>query len=129
MSDLQQSECPFCQLPAGRIADSNAHAVAIADGFPVSPGHTLIIAKRHIACFFELSLVEIMAVYELLCRGRARLDATHKPAGYNVGINIGEAAGQTVMHFHVHLIPRFFGDVIEPQGGVRNIIPGKGVYA
>ena len=70
-----------------------------------------------------------MAVYELLCRATARLDTTLTPAGYDVGINIGDAAGQAVMHFHVRLIPCSFGDVIEPQGGVRNVIPGKGAYA
>ncbi len=128
MSAFRPIDCPFCHLPADRILDDNAHAVAVADAYPVSPGHTLVIPKRHRASFFELSMDEITAVYELLRRMKARLDGTLKPAGYNVGINIGEAAGQTVGHVHVHLIPRFVGDVGEPRGGVRNVIPGKGPY-
>jgi diadenosine tetraphosphate (Ap4A) HIT family hydrolase len=106
----------------------NVHAVAIADAFPVSPGHTLVISKRHSACFFELTVDEITAVHELLHQMKIRLNNEFKPAGYNIGVNVGEAAGQTVMHLHIHLIPRFVGDVIEPQGGVRNLIPGKGPY-
>jgi diadenosine tetraphosphate (Ap4A) HIT family hydrolase len=128
MRTYQPIDCPFCHLPSDRILEDNAHAAAVADAFPVSPGHTLVIPKRHSAGFFELGLDEITAVYELLCRMKARLDDTLKPAGYNVGINIGEVAGQTVGHVHVHLIPRFPGDVAEPRGGVRNVIPGKGQY-
>jgi diadenosine tetraphosphate (Ap4A) HIT family hydrolase len=107
---------------------ANSHALAIADAFPVSPGHTLVIARRHTASFFDLGPNEIAAVYELLGQTKARLDETLKPAGYNIGINVGDAAGQTVGHVHVHLIPRFLGDVAEPRGGVRNVIPGKGPY-
>jgi diadenosine tetraphosphate (Ap4A) HIT family hydrolase len=128
MNAFQAVDCPFCLLPSERVLDSNAYAVAVSDAFPVSAGHTLVIPRRHNACFFELGPDEITAVYELLCRMKARLDDCLRPAGYNVGINIGEAAGQTVGHVHVHLIPRFFGDVIEPRGGVRNVIPGKGPY-
>jgi diadenosine tetraphosphate (Ap4A) HIT family hydrolase len=129
MSDFPPSDCPFCQLPLSRILDSNNHAVAVADAFPVSPGHTLVIPRRHIACFFELTLDEMTAIYDLLGRLKARLDGSLKPAGYNIGVNVGAAAGQTVMHLHVHLIPRFVGDVSEPRGGVRNVIPGKGPYS
>jgi diadenosine tetraphosphate (Ap4A) HIT family hydrolase len=110
------------------VLEENGQAVAIADAFPVSPGHTLVIPKRHGAGLFELTVDEVMAVYELLGRMKARLDRDLKPAGYNIGINIGEAAGQTVGHSHVHLIPRFCGDVAEPRGGVRNVISGKGPY-
>jgi diadenosine tetraphosphate (Ap4A) HIT family hydrolase len=129
MSDSRATDCPFCALPVARILDENAHAVVVADAFPVSPGHTLVIPRRHTAHFFDLSFDEITAVYELLCRVKIQLDNNLKPAGYNVGINIGKAAGQTIAHVHVHLIPRFSGDVTEPQGGVRNVIPGKGPYA
>jgi diadenosine tetraphosphate (Ap4A) HIT family hydrolase len=128
MGDSQLSDCPFCRLPPTRILEANSHAVAVADAFPVSPGHTLVIPRRHSADFFALTGEEVAAVYELLCRMKVQLDATHKPTGYNIGINSGEAAGQTVPHLHVHLIPRFLGDVPEPQGGVRNVIPGKGRY-
>jgi diadenosine tetraphosphate (Ap4A) HIT family hydrolase len=128
MSAFKPSDCPFCNLSPGRILESNAHAVAVADAFPVSPGHTLVIPKRHNSCFFELAQDEMAAVYELLCRMKARLDETLQSDGYNIGINIGEAAGQTIGHLHVHLIPRFLGDIGEPRGGVRNVIPGKGPY-
>ena len=128
MSDFKRSDCPFCKLSPGRVLDSNDHAVAVADAFPVSPGHTLVIPKRHNSCYFELAMDEIAAVHELLCRMKTRLDETLNPAGYNIGINIGEAAGQTIGHLHVHLIPRFLGDIAEPRGGVRNVIPGKGPY-
>jgi diadenosine tetraphosphate (Ap4A) HIT family hydrolase len=129
MSDSRPSDCPFCCLPPARVLEDNGHAVAIADAFPVSRGHTLVIPKRHSAAFFDLTLDQITGVYELLCRMKTRLDRDHNPAGYNIGINIGEAAGQTVTHSHLHLIPRFSGDVTEPQGGVRNVIPGRGPYA
>ena len=129
MSDSRPSDCPFCRLPPARILAENAHAVAVADAFPVSPGHTLVISKRHTACFFALTLDEIAAIHELLRQMETHLNKEFEPAGYNVGANIGEAAGQTVMHLHIHLIPRFFGDVTKPQGGIRNLMPGKGPYA
>jgi diadenosine tetraphosphate (Ap4A) HIT family hydrolase len=129
MSDSQPSDCPFCHLPPERILDANTHAVAVADAFPVSAGHTLVVPRRHTVCFLQLTLDEMAAVYELLGRMKAHLDARLRPAGYNIGVNVGEAAGQTVLHAHVHLIPRFVGDVPEPRGGVRNVIPGKGPYS
>jgi diadenosine tetraphosphate (Ap4A) HIT family hydrolase len=128
MSDSRPSDCPFCCLPPERVIDSNAHALAVADAFPVSAGHTLVILRRHSASFFELTSEELDAVYELVRRMKNRLDSGLKPAGYNIGVNVGETAGQTIMHLHVHLIPRFIGDVAEPRGGVRNIMPGKGPY-
>jgi diadenosine tetraphosphate (Ap4A) HIT family hydrolase len=128
MSDSQASDCPFCRLPADRILEQNAYAVGVADAFPVTRGHSLVIPRRHGARFFELTLDEVTAVYELLCRMKARVDEGLKPDGYNVGINIGEAAGQTVPHEHLHLIPRFVGDVADPRGGVRRVIPGKGPW-
>jgi len=128
MSDFRLSDCPFCCLPAGRVLEANAQALAIADGFPVTKGHTLIIPRRHVACFFDLSEEELTAVYDLLRRMKDRLNANLKPGGYNIGINVGTVAGQTVEHVHVHLIPRYSGDVADPVGGVRNVIPGKGRY-
>ena len=128
MSDSNSNDCPFCRLPPERVIDCNNHALVIADIFPVSPGHTLVILRRHVASFFETTNEELAAVYELLHRARKRLNDALMPAGYNVGINIGPDAGQTVMHVHVHLIPRLAGDVAKPEGGVRNVIPGKGSY-
>jgi diadenosine tetraphosphate (Ap4A) HIT family hydrolase len=122
------NDCLFCQLPSERMIDSNAHALSVEDAYPVSPGHTLVILRRHCSTFFELTSEELLAVYELLQRARSRLDRSLNPAGYNIGVNDGEAAGQTILHLHVHLIPRYNGDVREPEGGVRNVIPGKGKY-
>jgi diadenosine tetraphosphate (Ap4A) HIT family hydrolase len=128
MNASNPGDCPFCQVPEARVIESNSHALAIADAFPVSPGHTLIIPRRHVASFFELTGAEVLAIHELLGDLRLRLDDSLHPPGYNVGINVGTAAGQTVMHAHVHLIPRYRGDVPDPVGGVRNIIQGKGRY-
>jgi len=128
MSDSPSLECPFCHPEPQRVLDGNELAIAIADAFPVSQGHTLIISRRHVADFFDLSGAEVTAVMELLFRMQRRLAAELVPDGFNVGVNVGPAAGQTVMHVHLHLIPRFLGDVREPRGGVRNVIPGKGRY-
>ncbi len=128
MSESADPGCPFCRLPAGRILEENQIAVALADRYPVSLGHTLIIPRRHVSDFFELDAEEILAVYELLGSQRQRLDQEFRPGGYNIGVNIGATAGQTIRHVHVHLIPRYVGDVADPVGGVRNVIPGKGKY-
>lgn len=122
------SGCPFCSLPAERIVDENADCIAIRDAYPISPGHTLIISKRHVGSVFDLSTAEVKSVFELLQRAKADLQAVHQPDGFNVGINDGRAAGQTVPHLHVHLIPRYLGDVADPRGGVRWIFPDKADY-
>jgi diadenosine tetraphosphate (Ap4A) HIT family hydrolase len=129
MSDFTPIDCPFCDLPAERVLESNAYAWAIADAFPVSAGHSLVVPLRHVISFFELTDDEVAAVFELLGRVKDRLDGSLKPSGYNIGINIGAAAGQTVAHVHAHLIPRYSGDVANPVGGVRNVLPGRGAYA
>jgi diadenosine tetraphosphate (Ap4A) HIT family hydrolase len=128
MSDSTKTDCPFCNLDPTRIQAENNLAIATADAFPVSPGHTLVLARRHVSDFFELSAAEVAAVFELVFEMKRRLAAEHHPGGFNVGVNVGPVAGQTVMHVHVHLIPRFPGDVAEPRGGVRNVIPGTGCY-
>jgi len=128
MSESRTNDCSFCSLPRERIVDENASALALADAFPVSPGHTLVIPRRHTISFFDLTEEELSAVYELLLRAKRRLADRFKPDGYNICVNEGENAGQTVRHLHIHLIPRFAGDVAEPQGGVRNVIPGAGPY-
>ena len=119
---------PFLQLPPEAHIASNALAFAIRDGFPVSPGHTLIVPRRLVATWFEATREEQVAMLELIDVVKAQLDAELHPDGYNIGINAGAAAGQTVMHLHLHLIPRFHGDVPDPRGGVRHVIPGKGNY-
>ena len=120
--------CPFCRLDSLRIVSTNVHAIAISDGFPVSPGHTLIIPKRHVASIFELTQEEKGGMLELLTRMRQMLLEERNPDGFNIGINDGVAAGQTVMHLHIHLIPRYAGDQPDPRGGVRWIFPEKADY-
>jgi len=120
--------CPFCSLPAERFVVESEHAVVIRDGFPVSPGHTLIIPKRHVASFFDVTDAERSDLMSLLAAARDDLELRFHPAGYNVGINDGAAAGQTVPHVHMHLIPRYDGDPKDPRGGVRWVLPDKAAY-
>lgn len=120
--------CPFCELLDHETIERNAVAVVLRDGFPISRGHSLIVPRRHSASFFELTIEERMAILDLLDRAKAQLDRQYAPAGYNIGINDGVAAGQTVMHLHVHLIPRYNGDVADPRGGVRWIFPERAAY-
>jgi diadenosine tetraphosphate (Ap4A) HIT family hydrolase len=121
--------CPFCELPPARIVARNEYGVVIRDAYPVTPGHTLVIPSRHVGSFFELHAEERGALLALLDRAKSDLEiASDKPDGYNIGINDGPAAGQTVPHLHIHLIPRRTGDVADPRGGVRWIIPEKAAY-
>ena len=120
--------CPFCALQIERIIDSNEFGLAIRDGFPVSPGHTLVMPKRHIGSWFEISKEEQTGLLELLDRAKKTLQIEFSPDGYNIGINDGPAAGQTVPHLHIHLIPRYRSDQGDPRGGVRWIIPEKAKY-
>jgi diadenosine tetraphosphate (Ap4A) HIT family hydrolase len=128
MDTPSTSDCPFCQISAVRIVESNRLAFTVEDAYPVSRGHTLVVPRRHITSFFDLTEAEILAVFDLLLRARLRLDGSDSPTGYNLGINIGQDAGQTIPHAHFHLIPRRAGDVPDAVGGVRNVIPGKGRY-
>jgi diadenosine tetraphosphate (Ap4A) HIT family hydrolase len=118
--------CPFCE-PDGVLFE-NELAYAKADKFPVNPGHLLVIPKRHVADFFLTTGEEKIALLSLLDEAKRHLDAKHAPAGYNVGINVGEVAGQTIMHVHLHLIPRYQGDMDNPRGGVRGVIPSRQTY-
>ena len=122
------SVCLFCSLPHDRIVLANEHAVVIRDAYPVSPGHTLVIPRRHTGSFFDLSALERDAMLLMLDEAKRQLDASHGPEGFNIGVNDGAVAGQTVPHVHMHLIPRFVGDVADPRGGVRWVIPGKAKY-
>ena len=120
--------CLFCTLGAGRIVLANELAAVIRDSFPVSPGHTLIIPKRHVGSFFDVTGDERKAMPALLDSAKLGLDAAFHPDGYNVDIDDGEAAGETVPHLHLHLIPRYAGDREDPRGGVRWILPQKAKY-
>ncbi|MBI5611363.1 MAG: HIT family protein [Deltaproteobacteria bacterium] len=119
---------PFLSASPERWVASNDLAFALRDNFPVSPGHTLVVPRREVATWFDATREEQVAILELVDAVKAQLDAELQPAGYNVGFNAGVAAGQTVMHLHVHVIPRFTGDVEDPRGGVRHVMPGKGSY-
>ncbi len=121
--------CPFCELGDRQIIAENPLAVLIFDGFPVTEGHMLAIPRRHVADYFDLHQPERNAVQRLLDDGRSRLrERDREIAGFNVGINSGAAAGQTVFHCHVHLIPRRLGDVENPRGGVRGVVPNRQDY-
>ena len=125
----RDARCTFCDMDSKRIVAENALAVAIRDGYPVTPLHTLVIPKRHTDTYFDLFTSERRAIEQLVDSQRAEIAVKDQAVGgFNIGINAGEMAGQTVMHCHVHLIPRRTGDVPNPRGGVRNIIPGKGNY-
>jgi diadenosine tetraphosphate (Ap4A) HIT family hydrolase len=118
--------CPFCDNRNAVLA--NEFAFACLDVNPVNPGHLLILPRRHVATWFETTADEKAALLSLLDEGKCLLDERFAPAGYNIGINIGEVAGQTIMHLHMHLIPRYYGDCADPRGGVRGVIPAKQWY-
>jgi diadenosine tetraphosphate (Ap4A) HIT family hydrolase len=115
-------------MPADRIVEAREHAFAVLDAYPVSPGHTLDIARRHVADVSELTADEIADIIHLIGSTRERIDRTLRPTGYNIGVNIGRDAGQTVLHVHIHIIPRYPGDCEDPAGGVRGVIPGRARY-
>ncbi|MDD6828902.1 MAG: HIT family protein [Bacteroidales bacterium] len=123
------NNCPFCKVESEReIIASSLLSVAFYDGFPVSPGHALIIPKRHVSSFFDLSKEERQDLLNLADSVKRILEERYHPDGYNIGINVGEAAGQSIFHVHMHLIPRYQGDVPSPRGGVRGVIPTKQNY-
>lgn len=123
-------KCVFCDefmKRKNKIAE-NASCLAYYDEFPVNDGHVLIISKRHASTFFDLTQSEQFDMINLLNHCKKIIDKQYKPQGYNVGLNCGAVAGQSVMHVHMHLIPRYVGDVKDPRGGVRGVIPNKKSY-
>lgn len=120
--------CPFCNFIHDRIIDQDEHVFVIRDGFPVSEGHTLIIPHRHVGSYFEASSAERASIENMLLKHRALLTVELDVSDFNIGINDGPLAGQTVPHLHVHLIPRRKGDMEDPRGGVRYVIPEKAKY-
>ena len=122
------TRCPFCKIESERILYEDAYCFTVRDGFPVSRGHTLIITRRHIGSFFEASVAEKTALLRALEQAKTQLARDYSPDAWNIGINDGPAAGQTVPHLHIHLIPRYQGDVPDPRGGVRWVFPDKAVY-
>ena len=124
--------CAFCdiekRIDESRIIYQDSTWIAILDGYPVSDGHTLLIPKRHCETYFDLNYLEHESLGVTIGIVKRLLDTKYHPNGYNVGVNCGEAAGQTIMHCHVHIIPRYNGDCENPRGGVRGVIPNKMSY-
>ena len=120
-------DCPFCN-DIDSIIDESKYWYAIYDKYPVSKGHTLLISKRHISSFFDLTSEETRQIHSMIKRVKRKLDDKYFPNGYNIGVNCGRAAGQTVPHCHIHIIPRYDNDVSDPTGGVRGVIPNKQKY-
>jgi diadenosine tetraphosphate (Ap4A) HIT family hydrolase len=121
------ADCIFCR-PQREILAKNALAIAVFDTYPVSPGHSLVVPLRHAATIWDLDADEFDACFRLVRELKPILQARFKPDGFNVGANCGEAAGQSVWHAHIHVIPRYKGDNPNPRGGVRNVIPLKAKY-
>jgi ATP adenylyltransferase len=123
------SNCPFCNIDTDRVVITETTEVySIYDNYPVSQGHAIIIPKRHCSDYFELTTEEQSACWSMVNDVKQILQDKYHPDGLNVGININEAAGQTISHVHIHLIPRYKGDVKEPEGGIRGVIPEKRIY-
>jgi diadenosine tetraphosphate (Ap4A) HIT family hydrolase len=120
--------CPFCTLDPARIIAKSEHALAFRDGYPIAHGHTLVIPKLHAESLFDLPPQVQAAVWRMVTQVRAQLQEEFHPDAFTVGLNDGVAAGQTVPHAHVHVIPRFTGDVADPRGGIRWVIPNKAAY-
>ena len=119
--------CLFCTDPQG-VSLNNELAYSARDSYAVSPGHTVVIPKRHVASFFDLTQEEVAACMDLINEEKKLIDEEFNPDGYNIGVNVGTAAGQSVFHVHIHIIPRYKGDVENPQGGVRHVLPKNAHY-
>jgi len=122
------SGCPFCSIQRDKFIAHDVHTFTVRDTLPVSPGHMLILPKRHVASIFEASQEEVVSLWEALKQSRIQLLKEFSPDGFNIGINDGLASGQTILHLHIHIIPRYKGDVPDPRGGIRWIFPDKAVY-
>lgn len=122
-------KCIFCNLPKDKVIAENDLALAFYDAYPVNEGHVLIIPKRHVETYFDATWEEKNAISLLLAEVKEKLDERFHPKGYNIGVNEGVAAGQTIFHLHVHLIPRYEGDVPDPRGGVRKVKKSLVPYA
>jgi len=119
--------CLFCKDPRG-VSLVHELAYSARDTYAVSPGHTLVIPKRHVASIFDLTEDEVAACIKLINEEKKSIDGEFNPDGYNIGVNVGLAAGQSIFHVHIHVIPRYKGDVENPQGGVRHVIPRNAHY-
>jgi diadenosine tetraphosphate (Ap4A) HIT family hydrolase len=122
-----EKRCPFCDVIRVHLAESPL-AYAFEDEYPVSPGHVLVVVRRHVATYFDCTADEKREIWGLVERAHAVITNVRAPKGFNVGFNAGVAAGQTVPHAHLHVIPRYVGDVDDPRGGIRGVIPSKQHY-
>ena len=125
---MNQGDCPFCTLPRERVWLESGSAIALLDAYPVSIGHALVIPRRHAASLFDLTAEEQHELWSHVRVVRNALAEAHRPGGFNIGTHDGKAAGQTVGHAHIHVIPRYPGDVADPRGGLRWVIPAKARY-
>ena len=128
MHALERVTCIFCDPDPSGVLLQDKHGYVRFDGYPVTPGHVLVIPRRHISSLFDLTDDEARGLWHLVNEAKEALDARYHPDGYNVGVNVGEAAGQTIGHLHFHVIPRYRGDMEDPRGGVRGVIPEKQRY-
>ena len=126
--DDSRQPCALCVVPAERIWCQNEHALAFWDAYPLTEGHTLVIPQRHLASVFDAEPAELAALWRLVAEVRAGLLERFAPDGFTLGINDGVAAGQAIFHGHVHVIPRRRGDVPDPRGGIRWLIPERARY-
>ena len=125
---MSTESCPFCCPSSDRVFHQTDKIIGLWDTFPVSPGHALLVPCRHVANWFDATPEEQQELLSGVDVARQVIAKTHSPDGFNIGINVGQAAGQTVFHLHIHVIPRYNGDVPDPTGGVRGVIPGKANY-
>jgi len=125
---VDPTPCPFCAPPEERLFHRGELVLGLWDGFPVSPGHALLVPRRHVETWFDASAEEQAALAAGIETARRAILERHAPDGFNIGVNVGEAGGQTVPHLHVHVIPRYRGDVADPRGGVRWVVPNQATY-
>jgi diadenosine tetraphosphate (Ap4A) HIT family hydrolase len=128
MKKSELRSCPFCQVEPARLVSACEAAIAIKDSYPITEGHTLVLPRSHVKSIFDLSSLEQGALWAFVAEIRLSLARKMSVDAFNIGINDGTAAGQTIEHAHIHLIPRRKGDVIDPRGGIRHIIPTKARY-
>lgn len=121
------ADCIFCRPDRAILAETEL-SLAFFDSYPVSRGHALVVPRRHLVSIWDLSAGEYADAFNLVRRVKELLQEKFEPQGFNIGANCGAAAGQSVWHAHIHVIPRYAGDVANPKGGVRNVVPGKGGY-
>jgi diadenosine tetraphosphate (Ap4A) HIT family hydrolase len=127
-STNMNTNCPFCIVPEDRIWFRTETAYAIPDQYPLSEGHTLVVPRHHLSSLYDLPTEQISSLWNMVGEVRSRLSDRLRPDGFNIGLNDGAAAGQTVLHAHIHVVPRYIGDVEDPRGGVRWVIPERAAY-